>query len=118
MLQINIYSNTNYYKHILDKKEPSICYFVNVFVYDIISKKGKYMSKLVRIKGNQLIAIKDSIKITPEDKQLFLTKDYRFFDSKMVDVPTSIVLIAMFNKCPYASSEFINEFGVSAPEFV
>lgn len=118
MLQINIYSNTNYYKHILDKKEPSICYFINVFVYDIISKKGKYMSKLVRIKGNQLIAIKDSIKITPEDKQLFLTKDYRFFDSKMVDVPTSIVLIAMFNKCPYASSEFINEVGVSAPEFV
>ena len=66
------------------------------------------MSQLIQLKDFQFIALKDSVVITDEDRQKFLSQTTADFGTDVVDVPTSIAFIAKIKPCPYADDVFIN----------
>lgn len=75
------------------------------------------MSQLIQIKDFHFIALKDNVKITDEDRKSFQTMDLNdsFFSTKVVDVSTSLALLAEFDKCPYADGNFVNELDTEKP---
>lgn len=75
------------------------------------------MSQLIQIKDFRFLALKDDVKVTDKDKESFLSMDLKdeFFSPKVVDVPTSLALLAEFDKCPFADSNFINDLDTEIP---
>lgn len=78
------------------------------------------MAQLVQIKDFEFLALKDEINVTDKDKKSFLSMDLKddFLSPKVVDVPTSLALIAEFAKCPFADSDFINDLDTESKTII
>lgn len=74
------------------------------------------MPQLIQTKDFTFLALKDDINITDSDRQQFLHQTFRDFPSQRVDVPTSIALLAEFEKCPLQDNAFKNELEQPYPE--
>ena len=76
------------------------------------------MSQLIQIADFQFIALKDGIGITEQDRKKFASmplKD-KYFSARVVDVPTSLALLAEFEKCPFANDDFRNDLDKETPQ--
>lgn len=67
------------------------------------------MAQLLQISNYQIIALKDEVDITPEMRHRALNQTTGDFSSDMVDVPTSLYLLAMLNKSHLIQRDFLNQ---------
>ena len=75
------------------------------------------MPQLIQIKDVRFLTLKDDVKVTDKDKKSFLSMDLKddFFSPKVIDVPTSLALLAEFDKCPFTDSNFMNDLNTEMP---
>ena len=75
------------------------------------------MSQLIQIADFQFIALKDSIDITEQDRKKFASMPLKdeYFSPRVVEVATSLALLAEFEKCPFANSDFRNDLDEETP---
>lgn len=76
------------------------------------------MSQLIQIKDFQFISLKDGIDITGQDRKKFASMPLKdeYFTPRVVDVPTSLALLAELEKCPFANSDFRNDLDKEMPQ--
>jgi hypothetical protein len=76
------------------------------------------MSQLIQIADFQFIALKDGIDITDEDRKKFTSMSLKdeYFSPRVVEVPTSLALLAELEKCPFANSDFRNDLEEETPQ--
>ena len=76
------------------------------------------MSQLIQIADFQFLALKDGINITEQDRKKFASMPLKdeYFTPRVVDVPTSLALLAELEKCPFANSDFRNDLDKEMPQ--
>lgn len=76
------------------------------------------MSQLIQIADFQFLALKDGINITEQDRKKFASMPLKdeYFSPSVVEVPTSLALLAELEKCPFANSDFRNDLDKEMPQ--
>ncbi len=78
------------------------------------------MSQLIQIADFQFIALKDGIDITEQDRKKFASMPLKdeYFSPCVVEVPTSLALLAELEKCPFANGNFRNDLDKESPQII